>query len=255
MATIVGANVPVKGTKILNPKTNRMVTVGKPAWLKLVKAGVLNGMYTDPKQLSNIKEDADIDTQRKNADKSLPPGQQSVRGRGKYKGKLVTRKKPFNEEKVNEMSSRAIARSIKEGGLNISDMSIQELQDELTRLSRAEIARTREHEAEKKGLEMPKLVREKVTKPKRGKYRVKTQPIEIPKVKLARSDTRRRARPSRKNSADVETATEYETDTTEFSTTEVDTDLTADDFGSDTEAESVQGNHADGWGYDDEDTE
>jgi hypothetical protein len=48
--------IPKKGTIIINPKTQRPVRVGSRTWLKLVKEGLIQGHYSDPNEIYDVKE-------------------------------------------------------------------------------------------------------------------------------------------------------------------------------------------------------
>jgi len=139
------ANIPQRGTKILNKKTGRMVTVGGQAWQKLVKAGEIPGMYNDPKQLEDIKDDADIKKQKEKLDEELPDNYHTVKGRGRYKGKLVKRKKPMNPKRAISLTSKALARAIKlEEIEDLNNMSIKQLQDRLEKLTEWQMTQNNE---------------------------------------------------------------------------------------------------------------
>jgi len=84
---------PKKGDFIINPSTARPVKVGSRTWLNLVRAGLINGHYSDPKELATIEPDENVEQKIKEVNKSLPRNIQAVRGRGKYKDKIVSRTK------------------------------------------------------------------------------------------------------------------------------------------------------------------
>ena len=106
------SNVPKKGSIVLNPKTSRPVKVGGATWRKLVKEGLLNGNYQDSKHLEEIKSPEKAEEQIKTLNETLPVGVQAVRGRGKYKGKLVKRNKQLNSEEVAKMLSKIVNNNI-----------------------------------------------------------------------------------------------------------------------------------------------
>ena len=51
------SNVLEKGTKVLNPKTNRFVKVGSSSWRKLVLDGTLQGAYKEVNSSKPMKSD------------------------------------------------------------------------------------------------------------------------------------------------------------------------------------------------------
>ena len=76
-----------------NPKTQRPIKVGGRVYHELVHAGLLLDEYRDPKVLYEVKEHEQVSEKIKAIDRELAPTEQAVRGRGKYKDKLVVRKK------------------------------------------------------------------------------------------------------------------------------------------------------------------
>ena len=119
-------NVPKKGQIIINPKTSRPVRIGSRTWLRLVKEGIVSGEFTDPNELAELPEKYEelpppeqervIEEQIKEVNKNLPRGQHAVRGRGKYKGKIVSRNKQLPTEQVSkytaQIATRAVANNI-----------------------------------------------------------------------------------------------------------------------------------------------
>ena len=97
----------------INPKTNRTVKIGGPTWRKLVKEGVLDsGEYTDPNVMYEMKKDEegeDIKKKKVELDMTLPETKQAVIGRGKYKGKLVTRNVQMSPEAMSSYTSKMAA--------------------------------------------------------------------------------------------------------------------------------------------------
>ena len=76
-----------------NPKTQKPIKVGGRVYNQLVHEGLLANEYTDPKVLYEVKETEQVSDKIKDIDKELHPTEQAVRGRGKYKDKIVVRKK------------------------------------------------------------------------------------------------------------------------------------------------------------------
>ena len=81
----------MKGDIVINPKTSRPVRVGSRVWLTLVREGLVDGHYSDPKELYTVKDENDCDEKIDELNQQLPINQQAVRGRGKYKNKIVKR--------------------------------------------------------------------------------------------------------------------------------------------------------------------
>lgn len=118
----MSANIPRKGDIIINPNTQRPVKVGSRTWLKLVKQGVVEGRYTDPKELGELPEKyeeippEDVEQKLEEFNRTLPRGQQAVRGRGRYKGKIVKRNKRLAPNEVSrytaQVATRAVANNI-----------------------------------------------------------------------------------------------------------------------------------------------
>jgi hypothetical protein len=90
---------------IINPKTQRPIKIGSRVWRGLVSSGVIEGVYNDPKELYELQEEDDIDQKISSANEDLPPDKQAVRGRGKYKGKIVSRNYARPADFRNEVES------------------------------------------------------------------------------------------------------------------------------------------------------
>lgn len=118
----MSTSIPSKGDIIINPSTQRPVKVGSRTWLNLVKKGLVEGRYSDPKELDKLPEQYEelppqqVDEQIQKVNQTLPRGQQAVRGRGRYKGKIVTRNKRLEPEEVSrytaQVATRAVANNI-----------------------------------------------------------------------------------------------------------------------------------------------
>ena len=136
-------NIPKKGDIIINPNTQRPVRVGGRTWLGLVKKGLIEGRYTDPKELSRIPEQPqEVEQEIQRVNKTLPRGQQAVRGRGKYKGKIVSRNIRPPTEEVSRYTAQMASRIVNE---NIEDLAdCDDLEEELERLILQEMAVNRQ---------------------------------------------------------------------------------------------------------------
>ena len=106
------SSVPAKGDVIINPKTQRPIRVGGRSWLKLVREGLLEGVYKDPKELYEVQENDDVEEKIQEINKTLPEDVQGVRGRGKYKDKIVKRNKPPNTERTVRSTARRASKVI-----------------------------------------------------------------------------------------------------------------------------------------------
>lgn len=132
------SSIPNKGDIIISPLTSRPIRVGGRIWLGLVKKGLVEGRYTDPKELSQSYTDETIGEDIERINKTLPRGQQSVRGRGKYKGKIVSRNVKPNTEEVSRYTAQMASRIINE---NIDHLAeFDDMEAELERLILEEMA-------------------------------------------------------------------------------------------------------------------
>lgn len=86
-------NIPRKGDIIINPSTQRPVKVGSRTWLNLVKQGLVEGRYSDPKELYEVAEGDNVEEKIQELNKELPINTHSVRGRGRYANKIIKRNK------------------------------------------------------------------------------------------------------------------------------------------------------------------
>lgn len=145
-------SVPRKGDIIINPKTQRPIKVGGRTWLKLVRENLIEGRYTDPKELTPIQEDVDINEQITQANQNLPRGVQAVRGRGRYKGKIVKRNKRPNVEDMSRYTAEIASRAIKENYDELNETD--DVEAELQRLIMSEMS------VKKKGRGRPRKKKE-----------------------------------------------------------------------------------------------
>ena len=108
----MSSRVPKKGSIIINPTTSRPVKVGSRTWLKLVKEGLVEGLYTDPNELYNVQEGDNVEEKIEMINKELPLNQQSVRGRGKYAGKIVKRNKQPTLRETAQYTAKVASRAV-----------------------------------------------------------------------------------------------------------------------------------------------
>jgi len=110
-------NAPKKGDIIINPNTQRPVKVGSRTWLNLVKQGLVSGHYTDPRQLEEVPEqyredNKYVEQKIETINKTLPRGKQAVRGRGKYKNKIVSRNTQPSSEEISRYTAQIASRAV-----------------------------------------------------------------------------------------------------------------------------------------------
>jgi hypothetical protein len=81
-----------------------------------VKEGVANDDIEETSKvlysIDNDDTDATVKSKVDELNKSLPMNMQAVRGRGKYKNKLVTRSKPINTEEMARHAIKATAKKV-----------------------------------------------------------------------------------------------------------------------------------------------
>lgn len=123
-----------KGDIIINPNTQRPVKVGSRTWLKLVKQGVVEGSYTDPKILKESYELEDVETTKKQLNSTLPAGKQAVKGRGIHKGKLVTRNKRLGPEDMAKHTAKAASSAMANNMDELEELDDDELERRLEAL-------------------------------------------------------------------------------------------------------------------------
>ena len=133
-------NVPMKGDIVINPKTSRPVRVGSRVWLTLVREGLIDGHYSDPKELYTVQEQDDCDEKISELNQQLPINQQAVRGRGKYRNKIVKRHKQPSTRQVSEHTVRTTARKLKDPQVYDDLMESNDFESQLEQLIMAELA-------------------------------------------------------------------------------------------------------------------
>ena len=173
--------IQCKDEIVYNPKTNRPIKVGSRSWLNLVKQGVIAGEYADENVLGEYNEEEskqEIKKRIKQLNEKQDIGNQVVRGRGVYKGKLVKRSKALSVQDISKKTSK-IASKI------VIDDEDEKLEKELEAMIYNELM---------KG------------KPK------KVKPLKQPKPKMSRSKTAPVKKP-----VVVETEDEEQSDTNNYS--------------------------------------
>ena len=172
-------SVPAKGSIIINPNTNRPIKVGGRAWLSLVKQGLVSGHYSDARELATVPDEHQGDNEYveekiKEINKTLPRGQQSVRGRGKYKGKIVSRNTQPTSAEISKYTAQIASRAVSN---NINELvDSDDLEGMLEKLIMDEMLSTRPASA-------PPIVTKKVGRPKKNpeydehQYEAKNAPV------------------------------------------------------------------------------
>lgn len=107
------SSLPKKGDIIINPKTQRPVKVGSRTWLKLVREGLVEGRYSDPKEIYTLQDGDNEDELINKFNQSLPPNQHAVRGRGKYANKIVKRHRQPSTTATSRYTVKKTAQKIK----------------------------------------------------------------------------------------------------------------------------------------------
>jgi hypothetical protein len=120
---------------VINPNTKRPIKVGGIVWRKLVKENILEDKYSDPAELYKLEPDEDAEEKIQELNKNLPLNQQSVRGRGKYKGKIVKRSRTLKPTEIAKYTSKLASKIIKQkSDFNEEDMSEDEMSEMLSNM-------------------------------------------------------------------------------------------------------------------------
>lgn len=111
---------------VLNPNTKRMLKIGSKTYLKLVREGVIaDEHYVGTQQIPNIEtgenhidisdlKGVDLKEVLDEETLKLENGLVAVPGRGKYKGKLVKRKKNVRTKDLAVIATKASVKVIKD---------------------------------------------------------------------------------------------------------------------------------------------
>jgi hypothetical protein len=120
--------------KVVNPLTKRKIVVGGKAWLKLVSQGILEAGYIDEKELDTYDEDDDVKSKIEMLNEELPMNVQAVRGRGRYKNKIVKRNMKPSTFDVTRHTIKTTAKKIKDRDLYNSLQDADDFEAELESL-------------------------------------------------------------------------------------------------------------------------
>lgn len=89
---------------VVNPKTLKPIKIGGKVHKQLIKQGLL--AYHEEKVLDDLPEDENqISEKIEELNKTLPTNQQAVRGRGRFKGKIVKRDKALTPNDVQQIAT------------------------------------------------------------------------------------------------------------------------------------------------------
>lgn len=123
---------------ITNPNTNRPCKVGGRVWRRLVKQGLITETeYEDPNVLGEVGSN-DEQELIDEFNEELSDDTQAVRGRGKYKNKIVKRKKQFHEQSARKAVKKT-GRKLKNREVYEELQESNDFESELERLIMNEI--------------------------------------------------------------------------------------------------------------------
>jgi hypothetical protein len=106
---------------VINPNTSRPVKIGSKTWTKLVKDGLIKGSDAVDEiaqdhivgEIDDTSLEDEVQEKITDLNKEMPVDQQIVKGRGKFKGKLVKRKKAqVNIREISEQVASAASVAI-----------------------------------------------------------------------------------------------------------------------------------------------
>ena len=158
---------------VMNPKTRRLVKIGSTTWTKLVKDGLITGTEAvdtiAQEQIVGEIDDTSLEdeVQEKITDlnKEMPVDQQVVKGRGKFKGKLVKRKKAqVNIKEISEQVATAASVAISNNIDQLADVDPDDIEGLLKSLIMEELITP-----------ASSPVRNTRTRTSRGKYRLQSE--------------------------------------------------------------------------------
>lgn len=110
---------------VLNPKTNRPIVVGGRVYMKLLREGLIeNSNFKDDNILYEVVQEGisehhqdieanDVSDVSDVSVQKLPEHQHAVRGRGKYKGKMVRRNKQLKPEQIHQQIADSAVKAVK----------------------------------------------------------------------------------------------------------------------------------------------
>lgn len=157
---------------VINPNTSRPVKIGSKTWTKLVKDGLIDGAdavdkIAQEQIVGEIDDELEDEIQEKITDlnKEMPVDQQVVKGRGKYKNKLVKRKKAqVNIKEISEQVATAASVAISNNIDELADVDPDDIEGLLKSLIMEELITP-----------ASSPVRNTRTRTSRGKYRLQSE--------------------------------------------------------------------------------
>lgn len=157
---------------VINPNTSRPVKIGSKTWTKLVKDGLITGTnaldtIAEDHIVGEIDDELEDEVQEKITDlnKEMPVDQQVVKGRGKYKNKLVKRKKAqVNIKEISEQVATAASVAISNNIDELADVEPDDIEGLLKSLIMEELVTP-----------ASSPVRNTRTRNSRGKYRLQSE--------------------------------------------------------------------------------
>jgi hypothetical protein len=103
--------MPITKKYVHNPETGRSILVGGAVWKRLVKDRRILG-EEDQNPESEVVTTGNVDeVTRNDLNDSLPDGVMIARGRGKYAGKMVKRRKAINPGDITVIAANAAAKA------------------------------------------------------------------------------------------------------------------------------------------------
>jgi hypothetical protein len=157
---------------VINPNTSRPVKIGSKTWTKLVKDGLIKGSDAVDEiaqdhivaEIEDVPED-EIQEKITDLNKEMSVDQQIVKGRGKFKGKLVKRKKAqVNIKEISEQVASAASVAISNNIDQLAETDVDDLDDLLKSLIMEELVTP-----------ASSPVRNTRTRTSRGKYRLQSE--------------------------------------------------------------------------------
>lgn len=103
---------------MINPLTNKPIKIGGRIYMNLIRDGIIkNQTYKDPKILDTINDDdkeEDIIIKKKKIKENLNINEDVVKGRGKYKNKLVKKHRQPKTSDVIKHTLKKTSRKLKD---------------------------------------------------------------------------------------------------------------------------------------------
>jgi hypothetical protein len=132
---------------------------------------LVSGHYRDPKELATVPDEYNteegnqyIEQQIETINKTLPRGKQAVRGRGRYKGKIVSRNTQPSAEDISRYTAKVASRAVNNNIEELANLDeCEDLEGMLEKMIMEEMMATRPATA-------PPIVRKRVGRPAKQQY-------------------------------------------------------------------------------------